>query len=306
MADNQASGGRKPRSYYVDYTKRSSNYNNRRRGVTAAGNNSRFRDTPDVAFGNKGFLITSVDEVKCYLEMRNILEQYFEQIYNVQDQTEKEKTNNDDDLDSELKQLRKSRPFKQVKTHCRNTLFINITKEFTHVDPQKLVDEFFSELLDKSQMKTANTYKVLPVFDTFRNNVSCAKTSIAQLLNDRFKDESETSKKYFIELQSRGNHKLNPETKQSMIEGVADTVSELKPSWTVDRENADYIIILIALKDVCCLSVVSDYFKRCKYNVIELCKDFATSTNIDDAPKEAESQNDVEEKTSGDTKVENT
>lgn len=284
--------GRKPRSYYVDYSKNRSN--DRRRGVTSNfGNNSRYKEAPDISFGHTGFLVTSVDEVKSYLEMRNILEGYYEEIYanknSKQDQDTKKNTTTEDELESELKQLRKNRPFKQVKTHCRNSLFINIMKDFSHVDPITIIDRFFDDLAETRQVKSSNTFKVLPILDTLRNTPACAKESIFNLLQTRYKDESEP-RKYFIEFQSRGNYKLNPEDKQKMIEGVADTVSQIKPNWTVDRENADYIIVLVSLKNVCCVTMLKHYFKRCKYNVIEFCKEFAPTTDPNEPGQSGEKE----------------
>lgn len=217
-----------------------------------------------------------MDEVKSYLETRNILEDYFEQLYKTkteEDSSEKKDKNTEEELETELKQLRRNRPFRQVKTHCRNSLFINIVNDFSYVDPIKIVDKFFEDLTEKRQLRTSNTYKLLPILDTFRNSVACAKESVSSLLQTLLKDEV-NEKKYFIEFQSRGNYKLDSEEKQKMIEGVANRVTELRPNWSVDRENADYIIVLVALKDVCCVSFLKDYFKRSKYNVAEFCKDF--------------------------------
>lgn len=275
---------RKPRNYYVDYTKRHNKFGNKKYGsATAGSNNARFKETPDIGFGNKGFLITSVDEVKSYLEMRNILESYFEELYKDRQQVadDKKDLSTEDELESELKQLRIARPFKQVKTHCRNSIFINIVSHFSYVDPVVIVDRFFDELIERCQVRTSNSFKVLPIIDTFRNNLSSAKESIANIFANSFKDEG--PKKYFIEFQTRGNYKLNPDDKQKMIEGVADTVSELRPEWSVSRENADYIISLISLKNVCCLAILKDYFKRSKYNVMELSKDFVQNETFQEA-----------------------
>lgn len=272
---------KKPRSYYVDYTKGNNRFRNGRREAgdnSQRKGNSRYRDAPDISFGHRGFLITSIDEVKSYLEMRNIFEDYFEQLYNQAEtgpKTEKDDTATEDALDNELKQLRRNRPFKQVKTYCRNSLFINITQEFSHVNPVQIVDKFFNEMEEKREIRSSNTFKVLPILDTFRNSVACAKESITKLLQTIFTDEI-SQKNYFIEFQSRGNYKLNPDDKQNMIEGVAETITQLRPEWKVNRDGVDYMIVLISLKNVCCVSIVKDYFKRSKYNVIEFCKEFGS------------------------------
>lgn len=229
--------------------------------------------------------------------MRNILESYNEQIYLaesgpagdssavVDEETPKPRvTTTEDDIESELSQLRKNRPFKQMKTNCRNTLFIKIMDEFPHIDPVLLVDKFFDELASTRQLKTSNTFKVLPILDTFRNSVACAKESVANLLQTKFKDDND-ERKFFIEFQSRGNYKLNPEDKQKMVESVADEVTIHKPNWKVSRENADYMLILVALRHVGCVGLLPKYFQRAKYNVIEFTKEF-NPTSSDQATQE--------------------
>lgn len=298
-SNNPESVGRKPRNHYVDYTR--GGYNkfgrNRRQGNSSGfSNNSRYREAPDISFGNRGFLITSVDEVKSYLEMRNIFEEYFEILYAKpeNEQTGDKITTTEDELETELKSLRKNRPFKQVKTHCRNSIFINITKDFSYIDPIKIVDAFFDSLEERRELRTSNTYKVLPILDTFRNSVAWAKESISALLGSVFKEET-GPKKYFIEFQTRGNYKLEQDDRQKMIEGVADTVAEVKPEWSVNRDGADYIIVLTALKNVCCVSILRDYFKRSKYNVTEFCKDFVQITLQDDGECPAQDEEQTKE-----------
>lgn len=279
MSETNDFKNKKPRNYYVDYSKRGTR--GRGPGAGNTSNNSRFKDTPELGYGNKGFFITSIDEVKSYLEMRNLLETYVELLYkktaNTNDDVERLGSACDDELEAELSQLRNSRPLKQVKTHCRNSLFINITRDHKHINPLEVVDKIFEDFEKERVLKTSNTFKLVPILDTFRTNVSCAKESISNLLHSMFNDETKPLK-FFIEFQSRGNFKLNPEDKQKMIEGIAETVSQLKPEWSVNREEADVMIILVALRSVCCISLLRHYFKRSKYNIEEFCKDFKTTT----------------------------
>lgn len=264
---------KKPKSYYVDYTKK--RFDRSSRSDRTHGEGSRFKSTPDLGFGNQGFLITAFDEVKCYLEMRHLFEEYFDLMYNDKTRLENKQVSDanrteEDDLEAELKDLRKKRPFKQVKTHCRNSLFINICDGYSYIDPVAIVDKLFSDLNEKKELRTSNTFKVLPVLDTFRGSASCAQESISAILKSRFAESD--AKNYFIEFQSRGNYKLKPEEKKEMIEAVADTISKVKPDWKVSRDNADYMIILVAFRNVCCLSIVGEYFQRRKYNITEFCK----------------------------------
>lgn len=311
---DQDNRGRKPRSYYVDYSgKRNNRWGNNRRNESRPSGNARYREAPEISFGHRGFLITSVDEVKSYLEMRNILEGYNEQLYFGATQgaagdeeapgepAQGKLTTTEDELESELKQLRANRPFKQMKTNCRNTLFIKIMDEFAHIDPVLLVNKFFDDLASTRQLQTSNTFKVLPILDTFRNSVACAKESVANLLDTKFKDDTE-EKKFFIEFQSRGNYKLNPEEKQKMIESVADVITTHKPNWKVDRESADYMVILVALRHVGCIGILPSYFQRAKYNVIEFCKEF-NPTGSEHASIEENDDNQESSETVGESLV---
>lgn len=272
---------KKPRSYYVDYSRNRGKFNKNNSG---SGSNSKYKSTPELAFGNRGFLLTSVDEVKSYFEMRNILEDYYAQLYPESDEDKVVKSEDDqavceDEIESELKQLRKFRPFKQVKTNCRNTLFLNITKDFSKVNPILMCDKFYQDLALNRDIKCINTFKFMPILDTFRISLSCAKESLANIIEEQLDEKDlEVQRTYFIEFQSRGNYKLSSEDRQKWIEGIAKKISDLRPQWSVDREKADYMIVLIALKDVCCITFLKDYFKRAKYNVIELCKDFSADT----------------------------
>lgn len=274
-----SSNERKPRNFFVDYTKRGRGRGSySRRGPSGESNNSKYKQVPEFdSGGNRGFLITAIDEVKSYLEMRNVLEQYFHELYDhsLSESLAAQKKNDlsvEGELEAELEHLRFTRPFKQVKTHCRNAIFLNILDNFDYVDPIALVDRFFNNLEEKRTIKTSNTCKVLPVLDTFRNNVASAKESIIKVLNDKYPDQN--NKKYFIEIQTRGNYKLDSDDKQRMVEGVAEAVHEAKPDWEVSRDGADYIISLTALRNICCLSILEHYFKRNKYNMIEFCKQF--------------------------------
>lgn len=299
-----SSFNRKPKSYYVDYSKR--RYDRSTKG-DRSGEGSRFKSTPDLNYGHQGFLITAFDEVKCYLEMRHIFEEYFELIYNNQKSKIGQHTNDDrkevdpntieDDIDQELKDLRKKRPFKQVKTHCSKSLFINIIDNFRYVDPVAIVDKFFDDMDDKKESRTSNTFKVLPILDTFPNSTSGAQKAIFAILQARFTESG--PKNYFIEFQSRGNYKLKPDDKKEMVECVASAISEVKPDWKVSRDSADYMVILVAFRQVCCLSIVADYFKRKKYNIVEFCKPAG-----EEVPVPTEHQADEELTTTDETKQE--
>jgi tRNA acetyltransferase TAN1 len=65
---------------------------------------------------------------------------------------------------------------------------------------------------------------------------------------------------------SRYNSKID---RNEVIKVLADIVSELNPLNVVDLTNPKYSIIVEVVKTIICLSVVTDYAKLKKYNLLE-------------------------------------
>lgn len=288
MADDKI---RKPKNYYVDYSKNSKyGRSQNHRQSSSGGGNLRYSETADIAPGQKGFLVTSITgyEVKCYLEIRQFLEDYYQELYpddtkqgqtepasakDASDSKEAPKISSDgDDLEQELAELRKAkRHFRQVKTHCKNVVFIVMNDECKHVDQNLVVRKIFEDIEKSKIQKTRYTFKMFPIMTTFTTSVSDAKEAVANILKESFSDQSNSKEdtRYFIEIQIRGNFKFDSAKRMKMIEGLADTVTEIKPSWKVDRDNADLILLVVALREVCCITFIADYFKLQKYNIVE-------------------------------------
>lgn len=293
MGDQQR---KKPKNYYVDYSQKSrhgrGHYNS-----SNSGNNSKYKDTPDLVVGQKGFLVTSISgyEVKCYMEMRQLLEDYYQYLYTSQSKPDSYgtaetttenpsgtgaigKNDTDDDLESELTELRQAnRHFRQVKTHCKNVIFIKLNEECQNIDQDVIVQRLFEDIKEKKEQKTKYTFKIFPITTTFKTSVTGAKDAVKSIMNEMFSVDSRHaySKKdvrYFIEIQVRGSYKMDQDQRMKIIEGVAETITELKPSWKVDRDNADLMLVIIALKELCCATFLMDYFKLQKYNILEYYK----------------------------------
>lgn len=291
MEDQAGRTGRKPKKYYMNYQpKDQRGHKPRQIGGTLQ---SHFKTTPEASSGLRGFLITSTsfNEIKCYLEMREILQSYHDQLYG-EDEVQPTPSKNDcdcieDEIQAELGKLKLMRPFKQVRTQCKQVIFITIQPEFANVDPIAIVDKFFDDIVQQKELKTFKTFKLYPVITTFSSKPSAAKTAVIEFLKSVADDGQE--QKFFIELQSRGNFKLDQDSKQKIIEAAADGVTNIRPKWIVSRTDADLIISITALKNICCLSVLKQYFDRCKYNVVELSKKIGINIS--------ESNDDIEKNT---------
>ena len=64
--------------------------------------------------------------------------------------------------------------------------------------------------------------------------------------------------------------------KQDAIDVVGEIMKDFCPSAKVDYKNPDLSIIFEVMKSYCCLSVLPNYFKYKKYNLLELAGEIST------------------------------
>ena len=65
--------------------------------------------------------------------------------------------------------------------------------------------------------------------------------------------------------------------KQDAIDIVGEIMKDLSPSAKVEYKNPDLAIIFEIMKGHCCLSVLPNYYKYKKYNLIELASTMSDS-----------------------------
>lgn len=72
-----------------------------------------------------------------------------------------------------------------------------------------------------------------------------------------------------------------------MIKELADLVTGRNKAHKVNLTSPNYAIIVEIIKNVCCLSVIRDYFLFSKYNLNNIC-DSNTAENKEDSKTEGE------------------
>lgn len=67
-----------------------------------------------------------------------------------------------------------------------------------------------------------------------------------------------------------------------VINDLARLVQDRNINHTVDLKNPAKTVIVEIIRNVCCLSVVNNFFGFRKYNLIELCHDVKSTDNTDE------------------------
>jgi len=91
---------------------------------------------------------------------------------------------------------------------------------------------------------------------------------------------------YQILYKSRYNNSLSREV---IIRSVADAVADVNPLNTVNLTDPKYVVVVEVLKNICCLSVITDFNKFRKYNLIEASND-PKAEKGDDEPSPRQKQ----------------
>jgi len=239
---------------------------NNRPYYTNKNHSNRFKLQPDV----KGFLCTcSYGEKDCIKEAINLLREYSEkkdEPVEMNTNTVDKSTDIMDSLDNELQSLSKKdnsdwNKFTPLNTGVGNCIFISTTIE----DPCNLMYEILEDIEKTKVQKTKFLLRMLPITITCKANIPSITSACTDLFMKHFSTESTSFAIIY-------NHRYNNSVpRDKIIEELANKVSSLG-EHTVDLSGgAKMTIIVEVVKSVCCLSVVRDYSRFCKFNLLSVC-----------------------------------
>lgn len=171
----------------------------------------------------------------------------------------------EDQISQELKAMKKPRSqqrFANCQTDTPCVVFISCK---TPVDPVQLVMKYVNNVQETGSSQTRHVHRLLPVSDTCYAGIPEMKVLCQKVFEDFFrKEEPERKFKFKIELRIRNHTTL---TRQTIIQHVASWVPE---GHTVSLGEPDIFILVEVFKSVCGVSIVRDYYKFSKFNVVEL------------------------------------
>ncbi|GLV43830.1 uncharacterized protein CBL_11590 [Carabus blaptoides fortunei] len=175
-----------------------------------------------------------------------------------------------DDLSREISSLKseKLKRFQAIDSGAKNVIFIKTTIE----RPVELVLEIISDIILSKQQKTRFLYRLLPIEVTCKANITDIKVSMEKLICKYFSGEP---KSYAIIFNYRNNFQMN---RDEIISEIANLIASKNSKHVVNLKNADLSVMVEVIRGICMLSVVPNYMKYKKYNLIQLADSVSTPT----------------------------
>ncbi|KAJ7761979.1 hypothetical protein DFH07DRAFT_739785 [Mycena maculata] len=188
-------------------------------------------------------------------------------------------TNDDEDSDAEpdeslsieaqiasevsaMKRPKKEQRFgKLTNTPC--VVFISCKPP---VDPVKLVTTHVQRVQKTGITHTRHSLRFSPVAASCVTNIPEIQALCRSVFESFFGERSEQKFTYKIELRIRNHTTI---TRPDFIQAIADCVPKVH---TVDLEYPELFILVEVFKAVCGVSVVRDYHKLNKFNVVEIAR----------------------------------
>jgi len=162
-----------------------------------------------------------------------------------------------------MKRPRKDGRFANCRTDTPCVVFISCKPP---VDPVQLVLRHVENVENTGVLHTRYTMRLLPVSGTCTANIPEIQALCQRIFGSFFtdRDNREPRYTYKIELRVRNHNSLS---RPKIIQEIARCIPA---QHTVDLENPDIFVLVEVFKSVCGISVVRDYYRRLKFNVMEI------------------------------------
>ncbi|KAF8655065.1 hypothetical protein AX16_003266 [Volvariella volvacea WC 439] len=170
---------------------------------------------------------------------------------------------------SAMKAGRKVDLFSNCATNTQCVVFISCKPP---VDPVKLVTHHVKNVQRTGVSRTRYTQRLVPVSGSCVTNLPEIQALCESVFKLYFSQHEGKSFKYKIELRIRNHTTL---TRQVLIQHVARCMPQ---EHTVDLQNPDIFVLVEVFKSVCGVSIVEDYYKLQKFNVMEIANAENTSS----------------------------
>ncbi|XP_075225029.1 THUMP domain-containing protein 1 homolog [Lycorma delicatula] len=224
--------------------------------------------------GMRGFLCTcNAKEKECIREAYNILNDYADKLYG-EEQFDDDKdeavdeTEIEDELKKEVESLKttnkniKERRFQVIDSGANNCIFIKTTLP----EPIELVNSVTNDVYKTHKQISRYVMRLLPIEITCKAYLDDIKKECEKLFEKHFKCEPTT---YGIAYNKRYNDNL---LRSEVIESLARLIQDRNILHKVDLRQAKKTVIVEIIKNICCISVIPDYYQLKKYNLAELSK----------------------------------
>ena len=250
----------------------------------------KYQMVPDL----RGFLLSSNRYEKEWVrDAYNILNEAADLVYGPEKpndegaKIEAEDDDEEEDIEAALKKEKeeivansakdiKERRFQQVQSNVQNIMFIRTTVP----EPAALTDHIFDSALKTGVQKTKRLLRIIPVERTCKAKTECVSEALQEILPKWFKDKENVS--YSVMFKKRMNNNFE---KSDAIDLVNAILRKSNPSMKVDYKDPEFVIMFEVMKGYCCISILANYFKFKKYNILESSIVAKNSNDENDLPE---------------------
>ncbi|RDB26349.1 Uncharacterized protein C25H2.10c [Hypsizygus marmoreus] len=162
---------------------------------------------------------------------------------------------------SAMKSPKKEPRFVNCQTNTPCVVFISCKPP---VDPVKLITKFVKDVEDTGIVRSRYIYRLVPVSGSCVANLPEIQALCRTVFTPFFAQHPDKKFTYKIELRVR-NHSVI--SRPVLIQNIAQCVPE---GHTVSLENPEIFVLVEVFKSVCGISVVEDYYRLQKFNIMEI------------------------------------
>uniref|UniRef100_A0A1A9W7N4 THUMP domain-containing protein n=1 Tax=Glossina brevipalpis TaxID=37001 RepID=A0A1A9W7N4_9MUSC len=236
--------------------------------------------------GQRGFLATcNSNEWDCVKECYNVLNQYADILYRIHEgemkpdfkkQTEQrdadieEESDTDDDIDiaDDLqKQIKASKEkgkerFQVVETGVSKCIFIKTILE----NPVPLATHIIEDILKSKKQVSRYLIRLIPIQAVCSIGKASIVKAATRICDNYFQTEPTT---FSIVYNKSYKHNID---REDLIKELATLIHTKNANHKVDLKYPKKTLFIQLLKNLCCLSIIDNYMKYKKYNLIELAR----------------------------------
>ncbi|KAI0078791.1 hypothetical protein K474DRAFT_1659968 [Panus rudis PR-1116 ss-1] len=160
-----------------------------------------------------------------------------------------------------IKRPRREQRFANCQTNTPCVLFISCKEP---VDPVRLVMKLVNDVMETGVSQTRTAQRLTPVSACCPPNLPEIQSLCTRLLAPILEEYKDKAFTYKIELRLRNHTNLKrPDIVQTLAKCVPD-------NHKVDLDNPEVFILVEIFKSVCGISIVKDYYRLQKFNLMEI------------------------------------
>ncbi|XP_074622918.1 THUMP domain-containing protein 1-like isoform X1 [Acropora palmata] len=238
--------------------------------------------------GMKGVLVTCNEKEKmCIKEACNVLSEYADILYGPEHHSQEDSHASDSDGDSDDIEDALAKEVKELQSPCQERRFQTIISGANNLnfiktnlpdskDPADLVHFVLEDIMKTQCKKTRYCQRLLPISNSCHASMEEMKKLANHMFKKTFLAENVKPLKFSVMFKSRNNGTVQRDETIAMLASIVENSGK---GHTVNLSKPDLAICVEIIKNVCCMSVVRDFFKLRKYNIHEINKEINNNLN---------------------------